>query len=301
MPDNELPPVLSWDKKGCAHFNAQAAAAAQEREMREWQAVMEAIMREGMAREIDPNRPTPKGNVMPTPLVPGGIPGLQDIHTEITEPGQRYWNRYPTARLRPPERPIARPPREFAPIPPEVEQYRPLIEQYFGPILCTLQEKLTCGPIYTQPMTWLAPPVTAISVDLFTPAAGVTLPGSAYPPSPGDCVDLVAVDVPDRWIFILDRFGNELEDHTAFGDVRFSIQRNRTPIRSYGDFDVQLGRFVNPTKLGTPIILKHKDEFRIKAQSKSATSHKAYARIMGWAFAVRTITGDGAYREFCVQ
>jgi len=82
------------------------------------------------------------------------------------------------------------------------------------------------------------------------------------------------------------------------GNVNWSVQRNRAPIRCYGDFDVKLGDFVDPTKFSSPIILKHKDEFRVLAQANTVADASVIARVMGWAFAVHSISQDGTYNEF---
>ena len=198
---------------------------------------------------------------------------MGDIHSQVTSPGERYWEQWRNTR-----RPITTFGRGG---------------KGGGP------KKKSDEAQFVQPVTWLAPPITAIAIDAFTPAAGVTLSG-AYP-GPGACVDVISIDVPDRFILVIDRFANELEDHDSFGDVRFSMMRNETPIRSYGDFDVQLGRFDNPTKFGSPIILKHKDQFRLKCQSLGAVDHIAYARFIGWAFAVRTTSGDGSHEQYVVR
>ncbi len=275
--------IVVYDKRGGARLNLERAANSQEKEFR---AALKDLERLGMDQDEGPGRPTPRDMVHADPegqpfrglaLPPGAEPyrpmleqymaslGMGDIHTQVTSPGERYWEQWRNPRK-------AGPPRKRPPV--------------------------KCGPCIVQPTTWLAPPVTAIAIDVFTPAAGVTL--SAAYPGPGPCVDILSIDVPDRFIVVLDRFGNELEDHTAFGDVRFSMMRNETPIRSYGNFDVQLGRFDDPTKFGSPIILKHKDQWRLKAQSLGAVDHIGYARIMGWAFAVRQTSGDGSHTEYLV-
>lgn len=305
-------PPLTWDKYGTAHFHANRAIPANI-SPREFEASMEDLQRLGMRADNQPQYPVPRASVRPTSLVPpdvgpnpstlGGAPGMGDIHSSVTEPGQRYWNREKMPRaIRRPYTAIAKE-KAPVPLPAEVEKYRPVIERLLAPQLQEVLENFRkCGPWYMQPMTWLAPPITGICVDIFTKAAGVKLPG-VYPPPPGadDCPTILSIDVPDRWIFVLTEFGNELEDHTAFGDVRWIMQRNGLGIRCYGDFDVQLGRFVSPTKFPSPIILKHKDEFAVKAQSLSAAQHFAFARLRGWAFAVRTIAGAGEYSEFCVE
>lgn len=273
-------------KTGGATFDL---AAAERTQVREWQAAMRDLERMGMQQSADQNIATPRAMIYPPANVPDGNPGqgfgklplpagaepyrqiieehlgLGDIHSQVTSPGERYWESW-----RNPRKPVGGKKKSCQP----------------------------CIPMYVQPMTWLAPPVTAISIDAFTPASGVTLSG-AYP-GPGPCVDLISIDVPDRFICILDRVGNELEDHDSFGDVRFSMQRNETPIRSYGDFDVQLGRFDNPTKFGSPIILKGKEQFRLKGQALGAVDHIGYARFIGWAFAVKMTAGDGSHAEYVV-
>lgn len=332
MSDDRGP--LWHDDNGTAHFDVGAAAkqaeaelaeqqawarevAAQQRHMgrprnaglspKEFNAAIQDLHRLGMSQGGQPGRPTPRAMVHPSALVPPGagpdpstLSGLGDIHSQITEPGARYYERWSQPRTIQKEVAVARAiPR--CPLPPEMEKYRVLIEQCLGQTLIDSLEKWRkCGPWYVQPQTWLAPPITAINVDVFTKAAGVTLPGGVYP-GIGDCISVLSIDVPDRWIFVLDRFGNELGDHLDYGNVRFSMQRNRTPIRAYGNFDNQLGRFVDPTKFGSAIILKTKDTFRLEAQSLVTESKLAFARIMGWAFAVRHTTGDGSHSEFCVQ
>lgn len=287
--------VITYDPKTRgATLDLVAAERVQERE---WQAALRDLQRMGMEQSADRHIATPRAVVEAAPNVPGGEAGLQgtrlqlpagaepyrgiieehlglsDIHSQVTSPGERYWEQW-----RNPRGPAAGGLRSAG------GRGKP--------------KPAAAGPVYTQPMTWLAPPVTAIAIDVFTPAAGVILTG-AYP-GPGACVDILSIDVPDRFILILDRFGNELEDHDSFGDVRFSMQRNETPIRSYGDFDVQLGRFDDPTKFGAAIILKHKDQFRLKGQALGATEHTAFARLIGWAFAVRQTSADGSHSEYVV-
>jgi len=292
--------VLSFDPKtGGATLDLRAAEAFNEGEFR---TAMKDLERMGMREGADQHIVTPRATVRAAPnvpendavyaqqqysrlpLPPGAEPyrqiiekelGIGDIHTQVTSPGEKYWEQW-----RNPRRPSGKG------------------WQGGGAGGCGTGSAPDCTPQYVQPVTWLAPPITAITIDAFTPAAGVTLSG-AYP-GPGPCVDVLSIDVPDRFIVVLDRFGNELEDHDSFGDVRFSMMRNETPIRSYGDFDVQLGRFDDPTKFGSPIILKHKDQFRLKCQSLGAVDHIAFARLIGWAFAVRVTSGDGSHDQYCV-
>lgn len=292
MQENKpMKPVVWYDENGTAHFDGNAAEALRINEEREWYAALKDLQRMGVEQTGDPKTPTPRDIIYPPQK------GMGDMPTPVQSPGENYFRRFLTPRARPGQDvPIGVPTQ--MPLPPGAEQYRGIVEAFANSVMAA-SENIKRGPVYAQPMTWLTPPVTAIAVDVFTTAAGVVLP-VWYPGSPF-CVEVISIDVPDRWIFILDRFGNELDDYSAFGDVRFSMQRNRTPLRSYGEFDVQLGRFVNPTKFGSPIILKSKDEFRLRAQVLGAVQHTAYARIMGWAFAVRTTSGSGDYSEFFVQ
>lgn len=287
--------VLSYDPKtGGATLDLRAAEAHNEREFR---AAMQDLERMGMTQESDQHIATPRATVRAAPnvpepqaiyaqtwklpLPPGAEPyrsliekelGVSDLPSQVNSPGERYWEQW-----RNPRKPSGGTP---------------------GMVRGKGGRTQSAPPVFVQPMTWLAPPITAISLDAFTPAAGVSLAG-AYP-GPGPCIDVLSIDVPDRFIVVLDRFANELEDHDAFGDVRFSMMRNETPIRSYGDFDVQLGRFDDPTKFGSPLILKHKDRFRLKAQAIGAVDHIAYARFIGWAFAVRNTSGDGSHEQYIV-
>lgn len=286
--------VVTYDPKTNG-TTVDLQAAAEGVKVTEWKTAMRDLERMGMSQDADRHVATPRAIVRPPPNVPDGEPGqgfpqltiplpagaepyrqfieqelkalsLADIPNAELNPGEQYWTQWRNNR-------------------------RPAVRNGKG-------QPASCAPTYVQPTTWLAPPVTAISIDAFTPAAGVVLTG-LYP-GPGPCIDVISIDVPDRFILILDRFGNELEDHDAFGDVRFSMQRNETPIRSYGDFDVQLGRFDDPTKFGSAIILKGKERFRLKAQALGATDHIAFARFIGWAFAVRMTAGDGSHAEYCV-
>jgi hypothetical protein len=295
MPNDKR--VLTFDPKtGGTTLDLHAAEATQ---IREFQAAMRDLERMGMEQSRDQNIATPRALIRAQPNVPDGNPGqgfgrmplpagaepyreiieqhlgLGDIHSQVTSPGERYWESW-----RSPHAPVGGMSGPYA---------RRRKKAEIGQI----------SNIFVQQPTWIAPPVTAISIDVFTPASGVMLTGSY--PGPGACVDVLSIDVPDRFILIVDRFGNELEDHDSFGDVRFSMQRNETPIRSYGDFDVQLGRFDNPTKFGSPLILKHKDRFRLKAQALNNVDHIAYARLIGWAFAVKQTSGDGSHTEYLVQ
>ena len=290
--------VLTYDQHGGASYHVDVAGRIQEKEFR---AAMLDLERLGLTQDMDPDTATPRQMVYPSANVPGGEPGLQgvgDLHTQITSPGERYWEQWRQPRAAQSPSPIAVAPKKLV-LPAAAEPYRQIIEAWIPTQIARgMKQAQDCGRQWVQPMSWLAPPVTAISVDVFTAAAGVTLSG-AYP-GPGACIDILSIDVPDRWIFILDRFGNELDDHDSFGDVLFSMQRNETPIRSYGQFDVQLGRFDNPTRFGSPLILKHKDRFRLKGQALGAVNHQAFARIIGWAFAVRMTSGDGSHLQYCV-
>lgn len=289
MAEEDLNPLV-YDQHGAAAFDLDRALRLHDQEQKEWANVAGDLERLGMGSLVSP------GTRPPAP--PEGK-GVGDIHTQMTEPGQRYWERYRAGRAE--SDPFGKPVAIFKgplDVPEDAKKYLPLIQPMIDR-LCACINSLRCDPLIVQPNPHLAPQVSAINVDLFTPAAGREITG-AYP-GPGACVDILTINVPDRFIVVLDRFGNELEDHNAFGDVRFSMKRNRTPVRSYGNFDVQLGEFIDPTKFSSPIILKHKDVWKLQGQSISGATHNAFARITGWAFAVTEITGDGSFKEFCTK
>lgn len=286
---DDLDPLV-YDQHGTASFDLDRAMRLHDQEQKEWANAADDMARLGMGSVTTPGA-----------MNPGPIPGkgVSDIHTQVTSPGERYWDRYRQGRAEadPAHRPVALI-KQPLPLPEEAAKLMPLVKPMIDR-LCACIDSLKCSPLTMQPHPHLAPQVSAINIDLFTGAAGVEITG-AYP-GPGPCVNLLTINVPDRFIVVLDRFGNELEDHNAFGDVRFSMKRNRTPIRSYGNFDVQLGEFIKPTRFSSPIILKHKDVYTLQAQSLSGAGHIGYARLTGWAFAVTEITGDGSYKEFCTK
>jgi hypothetical protein len=285
MADEDLTPLV-YDEHGTASFDFARAIRLHDQEQKEWATAAEDLARLGMAA-------TPGAmSVQP----PQGK-GVGDIHTQVTSPGERYWDRYRQGRAESLIKPVAKMPTP-PPIPDDAKKYLPMVQTYIDK-LCECINSLKCSPLTMQPHPHLAPQVSAINVDVFNGAVGKEITG-AYP-GPGPCVDILTINVPDRFIVVLDRFGNELEDHNAFGDVRFSMKRNRTPIRSYVNFDVQLGEFIDPTRFSSPIILKHKDVWKLQGQSVSGATHFAFARITGWAFAVTEITGDGSYKEFCTK
>jgi hypothetical protein len=284
MAEEDLTPLV-YDQHGTASFDLGRAMRLHDQEQKEWAAAAADLARMGLSSIARPAAQPPPGK------------GVGDIHTQVTSPGERYWDRYRQGRAESLEKPVVQFPAPLE-LPEDAKKYLPLIQPMIDR-LCGCINSLKCDPLVMQPHPHLAPQVSAINVDVFNGAAGVELTG-AYP-GPGPCVNILTINVPDRFIVVLDRFGNELEDHNAFGDVRFSMKRNRTPVRSYGNFDVQLGEFINPTKFSSPIILKHKDKWVLQGQSLSGASHFAFARITGWAFAVTEITGDGSYKEFCTK
>lgn len=264
---------LTWNKQGGAIFDLNAAAAQADESERESAQVMRDLQRAGL---------------MPQDL---GLPGMGDIRTKESDPGEDYWNSRSMPRTMPKEESVA---RNRAPVrlPSPLKDVPEILDRAFR----KAEKRLKCGVYFMQPQPHLKPIVTAISVDLFTAAAGVTLSSG----SPlGNEVTILSITVPDRFIVVLDRFGNQLQDHLDFGSVTFSMQRNDAPLRSYGDFDVQLGEFIRPTPLGAPIMLTGNQTWALKAATTSTT--KAFARIQGWAWAVKKSSNDGSYDDMHTQ
>jgi hypothetical protein len=311
IPDHDQG-VITWDKTGAGSFDLGAALKAYEENEAEAVAELNRLMGRRLPGDPSPTGRPPRARVYPptklgqgvpnVPGAPGGKPGqmdpsilaagkvgksgMGDIHDQTSDPGARYYENWPMERGGPIETPVA--------------ELREQIPEELKPLFFVLNrvfrehEARLPGIVHNvQPQTHLSPQPTAISVDLFTDASGVTLPGGL----PGTPTAVLTLDVPDRFVVVLDRFGNQLEDHLAVPNVRFSMQRNRSPIRSYGNFNNQLGRFVDPTKLASPIVLKHTDEFRLYAQSTDGNDHTAFARLMGWAFAVKSISSEGSFSE----
>lgn len=309
-------------KDGSYGYDFKVALAQWDLEERARRDAMADLARLGVLAPRPPAAgATPRDAVLP-PTMPGMVERagpaspshVGDIPGQLQHPGERYWETLGQGRARPDERAVAKrrpphtkcpppgqPPYFAAPIPAELEPYRALIENCLAPVVDQVmketvertREMLRCRTIFTQPTTWLAPPITALTFDLFTAAAGVTLTAGAAAPT-----TILTTQVPDRFVVVLQRFANELEAPGAFADVRWSNQRNRAPLRSYGNFDVQLGVFTDPTRFSAPLILNGKEEYRLIARNTGAADHTAFARLMGWAFAVRSTSADGSYDQF---
>lgn len=273
---------LSHSKKGTARFDV---ALAMQQQMRDYREMLEKLA------TVDPEARR-RLQVLKDMDRMGMQPNMGDIHTQTTEPGQRYFEQHQGPRAVLPELPVTNPPpgSPAAAAAAAAAAGAPGAGEGAG-LKC-------CQPTYTVPPLWQAPPLTAVCIDLFTLTKGVSLPGNY--PGPGTPVTVVTFVVPDRVVVVIDRFGNELEDCTAWGNVLWSIQVNRRPVKCYGDFDVQLGRFVDPTKLASPIIMKHKDEFALVCRSLDGIDHKAFARVMGWAWMPVGVTQYGQYPDFFV-
>ena len=312
-------PIVVPMKDGGFALDFKAALAAYDLEVRQSMEASADLARLGYMEPSvpPPETATPRAMIHPPvmpdmtehagPASPANVDGMGDIHTQTTHPGERYYEMWETGRARRTQKPIGKryeQPRTCPPkvkLPAELESWRTMIDQCLVPLwqrlqdefLAKMYETLKCVTVFTQPTTWLAPPATALGVDLFTPAVGVAIPGVQAHPT----TVLSIPEVPDRTFVILQSTGLEMEPG-GFGKVRLSYQRNRTGIGSYTDVDVQLGPFSNPTPFGSPIILKHKDTFRLQAISKDGAPHTVYARIKGWLCAARTATSGGDFSEF---
>ena len=227
--------------------------------------------------------------------------GMGDLHTQETSPGERYWDSSRTGRAivpggagDPTGRAVAERPAPC--LPPDLQKIIdclcPAIEKAFA---CALDR---CRPIITRPPNWLAPPVTAVPIDLFTAGAGVALPAGSGQ-TPGTATAVLTLDVTDRFVGIITHLGNEGEA-VASDDIRWSMQLNTAPVRYYGSVDTQLGEVTRPTELAKPgILLPTNSTFRLIAQAKAATAHTAFARVQGWMWAARRLSADGSFSEQC--
>ncbi len=267
----EMKRSLTWDKRGTGIFDLAAASAQADEGEREHAQALRDLQRAG---------------IMPEDL---GLPGMGDIRTKESNPGEEYWTSRSMPRAMPKEEPAARG-RAPVRLPSPLKDVPEILDRAFR----KAEKRLKCGVYFMQPQPHLKPIVTAISVDLFTAAAGVDLS-----PYDADAATLLSLTVPDRFIVVLDRFGNQLQDHLDFGSVTFSMQRNNAPLRSYGNFDVQLGEFIRPTPLGAPIMLTSNQTWELRASSAVVT--KAFARIQGWAWAVKKSSNDGSYDDMHTQ
>lgn len=155
-----------------------------------------------------------------------------------------------------------------------------------------LKELLVCGTYHIKSPLWVEPTVTGRGIDQFTAAAGVALPLA------GTVTTVLTFTIPDRYIGILRWFGHELEVPAAWGNVNWWMRVNTRPVPEYNEFNAQLGRFIEPTRIPQPIILPWKSVFVLEAASTNAADHTAQARLQGWMFPVREAVADGSFREF---
>lgn len=309
MPNEFRNPLVVHDEKGAGSFNFGEALRAWEKDNKEWVQSMEILERAGLVRGQDMRVPTPR-----TKAEPPELPGFGDIHTQTTEPGQRYWEQHDTGRARPDGaagyRPVAKKPDPIAcppvKLPPNLEGWGeflngcviPVFRRLFEEHEDRLKQKLMCGTYFNQPSPHLAPPPSAIGIDVFTKNAGVLLRpgGAAAAPE-----TLLSIDVPDRFIVILTRLGQAMGSSAEFNQTQWSMQRNETPLRSYGDFDIQLGTMTDPVTFPSPIMLKHKDQWRLFGRNTGVGNVTAFARVMGYAIPVRAIGMDGSWSEYHQQ
>ena len=107
---------------------------------------------------------------------------------------------------------------------------------------------------------------------------------------------LCRVEVPDRHVGVVQRFGHELDNPTLWGGVTWDFKLNSRPIENYQTFRQQIGTFVNPTLLPNPIKLKPFDVFEVFAFSTVDVG--AMVRVMGFIFPVRFFSQDGTFRSW---
>lgn len=234
---------------------------------------------------------TPRARAHPPSGPTQGIPGVGDLHQQDSEPGNNYWTQWRQERARPLEQPVQ------APMPQIPQQMQDLYRVFDRALREHESRKNDLCQCVTKP-AWIEPPLTSTCLDLFTDVA-VTLPAGSINGgvTPGTLTNLISFNVPDRHIAVFDRMGMQLGDHLSFGNVRFSVRRNDTPLKCYGGFRPQLGEFTNPTKMANPIILKYADQFRVAAQSLDTNEHTAWFRMTGWLISVTELTSMGSYAE----
>ena len=111
-------------------------------------------------------------------------------------------------------------------------------------------------------------------------------------------VQVVTFTVPDRVVGTLLGFGHNLDVATEWDNVDWSIRINRKPVPAYDTFRQQIGNFVNPTLFPAPIKVKHRDVVEVIADQTGVPAVNAFARLIGFMYPVKKITGDGSYEEY---
>ena len=184
-------------------------------------------------------------------------------------------------------------------VPPQIhgmEAQQEMLERHSIPrlwqLLADFYELQKRGVQRVQNPSWLVAPITSESEDLRS-AAPVAL-------SNGTPTTILEYRVPDRHLASFLSFGHELSKESQWGLVSWTIKVNGRQVRTYKDFTLQIGNFINPTPFSRPIILRGKDHLIVEATG-TATAVDAYARMPGFVFAATAVTQDGSFRDWNVR
>lgn len=220
--------------------------------------------------------------------------GMGDEASRMTEEYNSQYDILDTGRPTAPQRDIVAPCYK-APKIPGMEGLQKILDDHFFPYLA---EALRCASDFNcqkikfvKNENWIVPPPTAIAIDEQTVQGGVTISATE--------VTLISFQIPDRMVAVIHSLGQQTTLTGDFDLIIWKLYVNDQPVPTYGEMTSQLGRFVDPTKLGAPIILKGKDTVRMTARLGTVNPANFYfARIMGYKYIARDVTDNGSFNKF---
>ncbi len=194
---------------------------------------------------------------------------LGDIATRQVDDDQPYWDLLEGQRVFPETSPV---------LSPRVLNIDPVAIKGLSEILCNdiINESL----FWKYPGNWIKPPITARNLDLFSDCAGVNLPAAA-----ANQTVLLTFRVPDRHIALFTRFGQALEDATAFDDVEWEFAGTEFEPAYSPPYLGQIGSMLNPYEFPMPLLRKGGETITILARNTGAGAHTAFARLVGYLWA----------------
>ena len=221
--------------------------------------------------------------------------GLGDLPYKDMDPLEAYWDIVHQGGRLPRRRWIVKP--EFVPPPiPGMEAWQKFLEEHKLPrawqLLADFWLLLQKGQFFVKNPLWIEPPVTAESLDL----RNETVTALAATNTPV----FTAFTVPNRHVAVFGSFGHELTDASQWGTVIWTIEVSQRPARTYFDFRQQIGMFVEPTPLGSPLVVGPNKQVRVLAR-RGVAAVSALARLKGYIFSLDRYTQDGSFRDFLTK
>lgn len=235
----------------------------------------------------------------------GTTKGLGDIHPKFTDPIEHYFDILRQGVVLPRRKWIVSPDWEpcvvrtgdrsaDALVAALQQAYECHILPRTWQLLMDFWQKSQCGTYFVKNPNWVEPPVTGSCLAVFNNAPVVLARGVA-------ASTIITVTIPDRFVGILQSFGEGLSAPADSPFVRRSIVINGIAHPCYGDVRFPLGKMDAPTDFKMPIILKHQDVVTVTAELLAGAPDATVdfqARLDGFSFPAHDISQSGTYDQF---